>query len=153
MTLIQYDSQIEALGALRAKDAADLLLKILRHRYSWEDSSWRIKENVFVALGRIGDERALPDAARYAESETDWNVKQGALNYLIHINGSEARAALWKAYQRFQEPEVALCLVQVGETSVLPDMRIRLKSGWTTSPLGAGPKRTTGESSTVSTPC
>lgn len=114
------------------------MLKILRHRYEWEGSSWRIKENIFVALGKIGDERALPDAAHYVESEADWYVKQGALNYLIHINGSEARAVLWKTYQRFQEPEVALCLVQVGETAVLPDLRNRLriwlddfgKGGW-----------------------
>ena len=129
LTLIQYDAQIEALGALKANEAADQLLQILRHQYSWEGSSWRIKGNVFVALGKIGDERALPDASRYVESETDWDVKQAALNYLIHINNGTARAALWRAYQRSQEPEVALCLVQVGETSVLPDVRIRL-SKW-----------------------
>src|ERR1035438_5637346 len=83
LTLIQYDAQIEALGELRAKEAADQLLLILRQQYSWEGSSWRIKGNSLVALGKIGDERAVPDASRYAESETDWDVGQDHLNYMI----------------------------------------------------------------------
>jgi hypothetical protein len=37
--------------------------------------------------------------------------------------------ALQKAYQEFQDPEIALCLVQLGEMAVLPDLRNRLK-GW-----------------------
>jgi hypothetical protein len=127
LTLIQYDTQIEVLGELKAKEAADLLLRILRHRYSWEGSAWRIKENTLVALGKIGDQRALPDAGTYVESEADWYVKQGSLNYLININNREAKAALWKAYRNYNEPEVALCLVQVGELSVLPEVRARLK--------------------------
>jgi HEAT repeat protein len=127
LTLIQYDTQIEVLGELKAKEAADLLLRILRHRYSWEGSAWKIKENTLVALGKIGDQRALPDASTYVESEADWYMKQGSLNYLIHINNGEAKAALWKAYRHDNESEVALCLVQVGELSVLPEVRARLK--------------------------
>jgi hypothetical protein len=127
LPLIQYDAQIEALGALEAKEASDQLLQILRHQYSWEGSSWRIKGNIFVALGKMGDGRALPDASRYVESETDWDIGQAALNYLIHIDNGDAKAALWRAYRRYQAPEAALCLVQVGETSVLPDVREGLR--------------------------
>jgi hypothetical protein len=139
LTLIQYDTQIEVLGELKAKEAADLFVRILRHKYSWEGSSWQIKENIFVALGKIGDERVLPDASQQAVNQTDWYVRQGALNYLTRINNAEAKAALWKAYNVQKEPEVALCLVQAGEKSVLPDIRICLRKwldnfdagGWT----------------------
>ena len=129
LTLIEYDSQIETLGTLRAKDSADLLLRILRHQYSWEGSAWRVKEEVFVALGKIGDQRAMPDAEHYIESDRggDWYLRQGALSYLIHINNSEAKAAIRKEYERSHEPDDALCLVQVGDMSVVPDVRDRLR--------------------------
>ncbi len=129
LELIRYDDQIDALGDLKARDATDLLLKIFRHQYSWEGSSWRTKMKVLIALGKIGNEQALPDASRNITSRSDWYVRQGALNYLIHIGNNEARMALQKAYQEFQDPEIALCLVQLGEMAVLPDLRNRLK-GW-----------------------
>jgi HEAT repeat protein len=127
LELITYDAQIDALGDLKAKDAADLLLKIFRHQYSWEGSAWRTKMEVLIALGKIGDERALPDAGRNTDSRSDWYIRQGALNYLIHINNKEARTVLQMAYQNSQDPEIALCLVQLGEKVVLPDVRNQLK--------------------------
>jgi hypothetical protein len=86
LELIRYDDQIDALGDLKARDATDLLLKIFRHQYSWEGSSWRTKMKVLIALGKIGNEQALPDASRNITSRSDWYVRQGALNYLIHIS-------------------------------------------------------------------
>jgi HEAT repeat protein len=128
LPLIQYDAQIEALGSIRAKDAGDLLLKILRQHYSWEGSAWKTKEEAFVALGKIGDERALPDASRSIGSSEDWYIRRGAMNYLTHIGNSAAKAALMEEFQRDHESETGLCLVQVGETSIMPEVQSRLKN-------------------------
>ena len=130
LPLIQYDAEIETLGSIKAKDAGDILLKIVRYNYSW--SAWRIKEEAFVALGKIGDERALSDAAQNIGSGNDWYndwyVEQGAMNYLTLIGNSAAKSILMEKYQSDHRPELALCLVQLGDTSVLPDIRSRLKS-------------------------
>lgn len=129
LALISCDNEIAALGSLKAREAGDLLLKIIRNKYSWEGSAWRIKEEAFVALGKIGDERALPDAAGYLEDGADWYINKGAMNYLTRIGNTAAKEILIKAFQRSRKPELALCLVQIGETSVLPDVRIQL-NGW-----------------------
>jgi hypothetical protein len=128
LALIEYDAEIETLGSIKAKDAGDLLLKILRHHYSWEGSAWRIKEEAFVALGKNGDERALPDASRSIVSSEDWYIRRGAMNYLTHIGNSAAKTALMEEFQRDHEPETGLCLVQVGETSILPEVQSCLKN-------------------------
>jgi hypothetical protein len=125
LSLIQYDAQIEALGSIKAKDAGDILVKIVRYNYSW--SSWRIKEEAFVALGKIGDERALPDAAQHIGADNDFYIEQGAMNYLTHIGSSGAKSILMDKYQIDHSPDLALCLVQLGDMSVLPDMRSQLK--------------------------
>jgi hypothetical protein len=141
LELIRCDTEIEALGSFKTKEAGDLLLKILRHHYSWEGSAWSIKEKTFVALGKIGDERALPDAVKYLADDADWYINKGAMNYLMRIGSSAAKEALMQAFQRSHEPELALCLVQVGEKSILPDVRSGLKD-WLNNYSAGGWNRT-----------
>jgi hypothetical protein len=132
LELIGCDDEIEAIGRLKAKDAGVVLLNIIRHHYSWEGSAWGVKEKTFVALGRIGDGRALPDAAKYIRGGDafyqDLEIEQGAMNYLTRIGNDESKSILIQKYQSDHRPELALCLVQLGNMSVLPDVQKQLKS-------------------------
>lgn len=123
LSLISHDAEIETLGSIKAKEAGDVLLKIIQSHFSWEGSAWKVKEEAFVALGRIGDERAIPDAAHHLGDGADWYINKGAMNYLTRIGNSEAREVLNNAFHHNPEPELPLCLVQVGEASILPEIR------------------------------
>lgn len=127
LELIMCDAEIESLGLLKAKEAGEILCNIVE-----KGAPWSIKEKAFVALGRIGDDRALPDAAKYIRGGDafyqDWEIEQGAMNYLTRIGNSEAKSILTQKYKTDHRPELALCLVQLGDRSVLPDVRIQLKN-------------------------
>jgi len=50
------------------------------------------------------------------------------MNYLTRIGNADAKSILTKNYQTDHRPELALCLVQLGDTSVLPDVRSQIKN-------------------------
>lgn len=93
---------IEALGKLRLKSATEPLLKQLTKWHSVE----HLAEAIVIALGNIGDERAVNLVVTMLEVHTKKRVRSAAALALGKIGGSKARAALKRRWNLEKDESV-----------------------------------------------
>jgi HEAT repeat protein len=93
---------IEALGKLPLKSATEPLLKQLAKLHSVE----HLAESIVIALGNIGDERAVNLVVTMLEVHTKKRVRSAAALALGKIGGSKAQAALKRRVNLEKEQSV-----------------------------------------------
>jgi HEAT repeat protein len=94
-----WSSIAEALGELKAADAVDPLTEAMPVFARDFPRFWVAAECAALALGEIGDERAVPELAGLLEPEPPMFVGNAVVNALTEIGTPEARQAIeaWEA--------------------------------------------------------
>jgi HEAT repeat protein/PBS lyase HEAT-like repeat-containing protein len=101
---------IDALGTLRASDATLVLVQVL---YLHDSEPW-LRQRVLVALGKIGDNRAVRPITEYLARENDVSTMGNAIFALGEIGDTQAIGDLERIGQRTSDQR----LVQLSQDAI-----------------------------------
>jgi HEAT repeat protein len=101
---------IDALGTLRASDATLVLVQVL---YLHDSEPW-LRQRVLVALGKIGDNRAVRPITEYLARESDVSTMGNAIFALGEIGDTQAIGDLERIGQHTSDQR----LVQLSQDAI-----------------------------------
>ena len=113
---------IVAMGRLQSQEAGDLILEIFRQNLEVEARS-RLHVAALRALGKLGDDRALPLIQDHTREPTYTHKHASSVLYFALLGSEECRTHLRHLFATTKQPTVGLALVQLGDRKPLADGR------------------------------
>ncbi len=81
---------VKALGNMKEKQAVDALVEVFQAEEVKRVPSWELRAEVAIALGKIGDQKAIPFLGNTVRTEQDWVVRRYIAGALGKIGGEKS---------------------------------------------------------------